>query len=691
MNEIVRKIEDLRKEELEDGLVLEKIMESLPEKRDAFEMAINRGATATQILNKILEDNREVVEEEDLQENIEEVFHDEDVINKEDDVSQLENDEDSLAEEEQVEEVFHDEEGEDYSKNKGGSFSQKLRRSLAGVKGSHFFSEFFAITRYLLVGIDISDHSVEILLLDKDGSITSYGRSILEEGIVSSGDVLDQKRLTDSLRDALRKTKPHPLEIPEHTMEKKVTLRKKNHKAIVSLPEAKTYIHIFEFDDKNNLYAKIEEKIKNTIPFEYDDLYWDFKEISSKKRGVKVLCVAAQRDTVDTYIHFFKSANVDPVAFDVEGASIGRALLPVKTIYENKKKKKGKEVMADGKSRMIVDLGARTTTISIFNEDAELALSVPLPYAGRYFTKKIADELKLPEKEANELRKKEGFDPAGKTYAILKPHGKKIVAEIKEACKYYKRQFDSDVKEILLAGGTSLLPGIVDFFNSEIKEIEVKMGEPLKRINDLGMLSYKESILFANVVGLARRALLNDPIRDAINLLPEEVKNQERRSQVEKHRSVLLVAVFIAISGILFLGLAAYYLIYLPVPAPIQPLKQRILLHLEEKPGEETIDVAVIREELEGPAYVRRGPGEEQEIIGEAIPGKRYKATGQLAGWVRIVFEDTEGWIHGGNLEKIETVPFLEEEATEGENPLPENEEGATLEEEIIESLPDIE
>jgi type IV pilus assembly protein PilM len=667
--DVVKIIEDSRGEGEKDAAVLEKIIKILPEKKSAFKEVQKRGATPTQILNKIIEDNRKVEKEKKKIEIKKEVE------------SKEKKKEIKTIKEEPVKEVKDE---------KVVKSSQRIKRALAGVKGSHFFSEFFAITRYLLVGIDISDHSIEILLLDKDGSVASYGRIILEDGIIYNGEILDSKKLTESLKKALGSTKPHPLEIPEHTRKKKVSFRKKNHKAIISLPESKTYTYLFEFPDKENIYKKIEEKIKNTIPFDYEDLYWDFREIPSTKRGVKVICVAAQRDTVDSYIYFLKSANVDPVAFDIEGSSIGRALLPVKTVYEDRRKKKYKEVMADGKSRMIIDLGARTTTISVFNENAILAFSVPLPYAGNYFTKKIADKLNIKEDEADEIKQKEGFDPNGKTYEILKPYGKKIAEEVRDACNYYRREFEGEVKEILLAGGTALLPKIVEFFDEEISEISVVLGNPLRRINDLGMFGRKEVILYANVVGLARRALLNDPIKDAINLLPEEIKNQEKRSQVEKHRSVLLVALFIAISGLIFLALAAYYLIYLPVPAPIQPLKQRVLTHLDGDSGVEIIDVAVVKTELEEPAYVRRGPGSEQEIIGEAVAGERYQATTQLAGWVRIVFGEREGWIHGSSLEKIESVSLIEEkerQETEEETKeeLEEVEETEETEEETIE------
>ncbi len=637
ISEVIEIIDTGRKNYLKDEDVIREVVKILPEKKKAFEEAQERGASPTQILDKILADNKKG-----------------DVEKKE---KALEKEEKEVVKPGIKEEVTKEPAAKTQKKK------QNIKKTIAGIKGTHFFSEFFAITRYLLVGIDISDHSVEILLLDSDGTITSHGRSILEEGIIYNGEVLNQKRLSESLKEALRRTKPHPLDIQEHTIKKKVTLRKKNHKAIISLPESKTYVHLFSFPDKSNLYAKIEEKIKNTIPFDYEDLYWDFTEIPSKKKDVKILCVAAQRDIVDSYIYFFKSANVDPVAFDIQGSSIGRALLPTKKIYEDRRKKKTREVMADGKSKMIIDMGSKTTTLSIFNEDAILAVSVPLPYAGNYFTKKIAEGLKISHEDANKIKKEDGFKKDGRAYDIVKKNAMKIVDEINDARNYYKREFEVDVNEVIIAGGTALMPEMVEFFSAHFEEIVIKKGEPLKKINDLDLLGDENAILYSNVIGLALRSLLKDPIRDGINLLPEEIKNQERRSQTEKHRSVLLIAIFIAIAGIMFLVLAAYYLIYLPVPAPIQPLKHRVLLHLDDDKVVYTVDVAVVRDDGEGVVFVRRGPGETQEVIGEAIPGESYEVTAQLAGWVRVKFEEGEGWIYGEDLDSIDTVDITEDES----------------------------
>ncbi len=614
MVDIVKIIEEKRKKTEDDNQVLQVVMENLPDKKDAFQKAIERGASSTQILEKIIEDNKKKLEEEKLP----------------------------------------------TPKKEKDSFFRKIKKRQASLKGSHFFKDFFTATRYLLIGVDISDYSIEVLLLDKDGTISSYGRSILEEGVVQNGEILNQKLLSKTLRETLENTKPYPMEVSEHGKKKRgITFQKKEHKAIVSLPESKVYVQTFVFENRDNLQTKIAEKIKLSIPFEEEDFYWDFIEIPSSK-GVKITCVATLRDFADEYIHFFKSTNIDPVAFEVEGEAIGRALLPTKTIRGKekkglfKKKREEKQVMADRRSRMIIDIGARDTILSIFNEEALLTVSVPLPYAGNYFTRKVAQEFNISNEEAEKKKQDQGFKKDGDTYKVLSEQGEKIVKEIKDAQRYYKSEFNSEVKEILLAGGSSLLPGIVEFFNEKVEGVTVKLGDPLNKIKDLGLLDGKESILYASVIGLGLRSLKKDPIDSGINLLPEEVKSQAQKTQQETQRSVLLVASFVLIAGIMLLSLAVYYLVYLPVPAPMQPLKNRILLVMERE--DVTIDIAIVREDLEESPPVHQGPGTATEIIGTVEMGGMYRVTGQRAGWVRIEFEDISGWIVGDNLQTIRTI-----------------------------------
>ncbi len=526
-------------------------------------------------------------------------------------------------------EIGKDEKGTTYEvRRNGGGLSEKIARVKAYFQGSQFAGELFTATRYPIVGVDISDHSIEVLHLNKQRVTLAYGRSVMEEGVVQNGEILNPKKLKELIKETLKNTKPMPLET-----QKGVKI-----KAIISLPESRVFIRQFRINGGGNVMEKIKERMTETIPLPIDELYFNYHFISSPKNGkTSVLCIAVQKVIVQKYIELLKSADIDPVAFDVESSSLGRALII------DVKNSKDMEIAEEERNEMIVDIGARTTVLSVFC-NSSLSLSVSLPYGGSYFSSKVAEELGLAKEEAEKKKQKVGFNED--LLPILSKQADKIIKEIKDAEKYYKREFKQEVGKIILAGGSSLLPGILDYFKSVLGE-RVELGDPLIKIEGRKVLQGKESILFANVIGLALRGTGKDPVKEGINLLPEEMKVKERKTQQEKQRSVLLIAVFITISGLMLLALSIYYLVYLPVPPPLIPLKDRILVMMDQgERVEENMFVIGMREEDEEGLPVYRGPGEDNEVVGRVFFGESYLMLQRMGSWYSIDLGDgTSGWI----------------------------------------------
>ena len=490
-----------------------------------------------------------------------------------------------------------------------------------------------AIEKSLLVSIDISDYSIEVLLLNKSGFIVSYGRDTLDEGVVEDGEIIDQRKLSKSLKKILKETKPKPIEVPEHTRKKGIKLKRKDHKAIVSLPDSKTYTQVFNFDDQDKLHDKVRSEVRKSIPFNSEDLYWDFVRLPSEGGGARVLCVAAQRDIVDMYIYFFKSTNIDPVAFEVEGVSIGRSLLPIK-------KSEDGTFMSDRRSRMIIDMGARTSILSIFDQNADLAIAVSLPYAGNYFTKKVSKCLNTSKDKAEKKKQRYGFEDDSPIFFEMKKHGQKIVDEIKQANNYYSKNFGEEVKEVILAGGTSLLPEI-DAFISERIDLRVKRGRPAEKIKNPELLEGKKPILFSNVIGLGLRSIADDPVNCGINLLPEEVKSQAKSSERLKYKKAITVLVL----GLVALILGSFFLLG-------GSGKQEAEV---ERGSRDSFALVTIGDDFEE-VNIFNDPNQDSDIIGVTRSGEIKEAIGRRGDWVKIKTESKNGWILGDYLSDIEII-----------------------------------
>jgi len=426
------------------------------------------------------------------------------------------------------------------------------------------------------IGIDISDYSIEVLQLTKGRKVLAYGRILLEEGIVKDGLILQKQKLVEKIKEVLRYTRPNRLEIS------------KKLRVILSLPESKTFIYYFELPGElegENLKQKIFEEASKIVPFGPQEIYWDYLRIldsnsflkknkknkeENKEKGLqRILYVGALREIVDSYIEVMELVGLDLIVLDIEADSLSRALLPGKvvTTYFEKFVNYLEKFIYGLEDSMIIDIGARTTNVSIFNKDGVLNLSIVIPIAGNHFTKAIAQKLGKNKEEAELLKRNFGFDEEkldNKVLPILQLLFQKIIRELKKAIEYYEEKVGREIKKIILAGGSSLLPKIDKYIEANLEK-RVILGSPLDRIKNKDVFDIEvPAILFANVVGLALRGVYD--INKGINLLSREQKigsNSllKKILKIVKTKKVFIttfcVLVFVFIS-LLLLGFALY-------------------------------------------------------------------------------------------------------------------------------------
>jgi cell division protein FtsA len=169
---------------------------------------------------------------------------------------------------------------------------------------------------------------------------------------------------------------------------------------------------------------------------------------------------------------------------------------------------------------MLCDIGAGTTDIAIYIEGAVWHTAV-IPVGGEHLSNDIAQVLHLPHETAESAKRRHGyarpsgFDPA-QAFAV-RPFGEEQSIRIK--CKDMAVIIEPRIEElfslvrqevkrsgydgllpagIVLAGGTSQLPGIRDVAN-EILHLPVRIAEPERM---LGLVDRLRSPAFAASLGL---------------------------------------------------------------------------------------------------------------------------------------------------------------------------------------------
>ncbi len=499
-------------------------------------------------------------------------------------------------------------------------------------------------------GLDVSDHSIEALELSSKSKVKAFARIVLEPGIVKNGMILDKKKLAEKIKGVVSQAKIE------------------SNQVVLSLPESKVFIHIFQVPKGlkgKALKDAIAFEAPKIIPLEQENIYWDYQTISSLPKSAQksVLYIATFKEIIDGYIEVLNKVGLKPVVFEIESIALGRALL-----QEIKLKN----------SLMIVDIGARTTNISIFNKNKELRWSSSIAVAGGQFTKAISEKLKVSLDQAEKIKRKQGLAETSKTVSILQKELQVIIQEIKKTLLYYKEKID----EVLLVGGSAQMPNLVSYFSLNI-ERKVSLGKSLITKQLRG-----NSILYNPVIGLALRALGRGLEKAGINLFPQKARKEISliSKEARENKYFQIFGYIFPLVALAFLGWAImkytpkgpmprYAIIKVSVKQELEPqpeagppqVKEQQEIVPEEKivqeeavpeEEEELVEEKIIKVVVQAKISrldVRKGPGTSYPIIAKVYPGEVYQLLQEQDEWYKInIDEQTQGWVFARYVSKEE-------------------------------------
>lgn len=345
-------------------------------------------------------------------------------------------------------------------------------------------------------GLDISDASIEALQLKKGIGrikVKSFSRIELPIGVVLDGKILNKDKLVEAILLLLSQGRPRKIS------EKKV---------ILSLPESKVFTYVFELPanlSRKEIAQFLKEEAGAYIPIDLSQANLDFFTIFKTDVKQEVFFVAVEREIVENLSEVLERSGLDPIAFDMESACLARAMI----------RKYDQGVL-------IVDCGARTTIISIFDKNG-IRSTTNIPIAGNKFTEAISQQLKIPFSRAEKLKKTCGLSATkrdrscleGRIFLILQSVIQPIVLEIKKSISHYETISGRKIKAVYLAGGSALLSKF-DQYLSENLALPTKVAtKPWLKIE---IPDGKMTPLLLNAIGLALRGLERDPENAGINL-----------------------------------------------------------------------------------------------------------------------------------------------------------------------------
>jgi type IV pilus assembly protein PilM len=300
-----------------------------------------------------------------------------------------------------------------------------------------------------LLGLDIGSSCVKALELSKAGQslvITGMGKAEVEspEGV---GDAI-----TKALRDAGIKSKRCCTAVSGRSV---------IHRQVPMM-------HVIE--DPAELQETMVYEADKYIPFDVSEVQLATHRLretedSAAQGQMKVLLVAAKRNLIDEHINLLHSVGLTPAIIDLDFLALGNA-------FELRNVSLG---INDSEVRALVDLGASKSDINIMRGNVSL-FQREIFNGGNDLTEAVAKRFGEDPKDVEKMKK----DPGGALESMqdaMLPVLEDIGAEIRLSFDYHENQYEQEVQEVYISGGSALFPGI-DTMLAQIFNLPVKLWDP---------------------------------------------------------------------------------------------------------------------------------------------------------------------------------------------------------------------
>lgn len=507
------------------------------------------------------------------------------------------------------------------------------------------------------IGISISDRSIEVLgFVKKEESfdVCNLGRKKFPSGIVESGRIIDFKFLKSVLLGVLK--------------EASLVVTKEDN-INFALPEAQIYTHVFKTGLNNKDEKKIvEEELLRVVPLKKKDLLFKYKKnkINNNVSIFEFLSLSIDRKVFLEWSDFFKSAGIKINNFYFEPLALFHGLfldLPKEPL-------------------VLLDMGSRTSNLSIFINQ-ELKYSYGIRIGGEYFTKKIAEKLKISLEKAEELKFNYGLrHPVNKLYneTFLKSL-EHLKIEFKRNLKYFKANYLSEgdeINDLYLVGGSSKVLGIKDYFEHLDIFKNIKIGEPF--------VSLDGKTEFTEALGLAM-SFFSHQEENFVFRLGEEKKSKNVKKNIKKSFSFswpqkdfsrtktpavtgraalekrkLLLKSFLKYFLVFCLSFLFFFLVTTSfnnhnhndkVPEINNSEPVLVVPEITEPKPEVKINKIKVRDTV-SLLNIREGAGTNYAVVGKAKGGEEYILLAEDGDWQKIELPNKLwGWVHSAFTEKI--------------------------------------
>jgi len=337
-----------------------------------------------------------------------------------------------------------------------------------------------------LVGLDIGSNEVKAIELTQVGEslkITGFGHAPLES----------QDDLKETIADVLRRSGIRTKRVATAVSGRAVIVR---------------YISMMKMSD-DELRSALRFEADKYIPFQVDEVVLDCARLPdfsdtgqpAGDQEMKVLLVAVKQTLIDEHLLAVQSLGLMPTVIDVDTFALGNAF-ELNSLHSPR-------VEDEEKVIALVDIGSVKTNINIIKNNTSY-FSREVYLAGNDFTEAIARRFGTDNLEADKLK----LNPEGKEESIeesILPTLDDLGNEIHLSFDYYENQYDREVDEVFISGGSARISGLKACFE-RVFDRRIHFWDPTENLEvkgdrvDIQDMKDRASQL-AVPVGLASRIL----------------------------------------------------------------------------------------------------------------------------------------------------------------------------------------
>jgi type IV pilus assembly protein PilM len=335
------------------------------------------------------------------------------------------------------------------------------------------------------ISLDIGSSMIKVLEVESGGSqltIRAYGSAPLPPSAVQNNMIVEPEGVAGIVRGLLKKSGAGASE------------------AITAVPGPAVIIKKLQLPSQspNELENSVLFEAGNFIPESLENVNLDYMvtDVLEKERQFEVLLVAVKRDIINSYTTTLQLAGLEPVVVDVD-------YFALENMYELNYPPSEHQVVA------LVNIGARYSCMNILR-GGRSTFTGDVPVGGKEFNDALVRNLGVSAAEAETI--KLGLHPTyplDQVEPVLQPVKEFLAEEIHRALSFFwTAATDEQISMILLSGGTSRVPGLVQLL-SERLEVPVHVVNPLSNVTlasgvDRAALE-KDAPSFAIAIGLGVR------------------------------------------------------------------------------------------------------------------------------------------------------------------------------------------